>query len=187
MDKTKNSEYWSLLAENAIGDEAALTELYEYFFPRVYQYLLGKTKNPDLADDLVSDTFLRMYQHLDQFDARKGAFSTWLFRIAVNVLNKHFTSKAHAMHEAWDEDFDPADEAEKIPEAEIVSRSQNEALRAAIMELPERQRQILEMTYWLDMKSNEIAEQLGMAPSSVRVALKQARDKLRELLEDYRP
>lgn len=55
------------------------------------------------------------------------------------------------------------------------------------MELPERQRQILEMTYWLDMKSNEIAEQLGMAPSSVRVALKQARDKLRELLEDYRP
>ena len=187
MNKTKNSEYWSLLAENAIGDEAALTELYGYFFPRVYQYLLGKTKNPDLADDLVGDAFLRMYQHLDQFDARKGAFSTWLFRIAVNVLNKHFTSKAHAMHETWDEDFDPADEAEKTPEAEIVSKSQNEALRAAIMELPERQRQILEMTYWLDMKSNEIAEQLGMAPSSVRVALKQARDKLRELLEDYRP
>ena len=89
-------------------------------------------------------------------------------------------------HEAWDEDFDPADEAERTPEAAVVSQSQNEVLRAAIMELPERQRQILEMTYWLDMKSNEIAEQLGMAPSSVRVALKQARDKLRELLEDYR-
>ena len=49
--------------------------------------------------------------------------------------------------------------------------------------LSDRERKILEMTYWLDMKSNEVGEALGMAPSSVRVALKQAREKLRKMLE----
>ena len=63
-----------------------------------------------------------------------------------------------------------------IPQQEV------EELRNAIKRLPERQQKILEMTYWLEMKSNEIAEVLGIAPSSVRVALKQARDSLREML-----
>ena len=58
-----------------------------------------------------------------------------------------------------------------------------EELRAAILRLPERQQKILEMAYWLEMNSTEIAEQLGMAPSSVRVALKQARDRLKEILQ----
>lgn len=186
MNETKSSKYWSKLAASAVGDEAALTELYGHFFPRVYQYLLGKTKDSSLADDLVSDTFLRMYEHLEQFDPQKGAFSTWLFRIAQNVMNKHYGSKAYTTSEAWDEDFDPADAAEKAPEAQTLSKERSEALRAAMMKLPERQRQILEMTYWLDMKSNEIAERLGMAPSSVRVALKQARDRLEEILKDWR-
>ena len=183
MNKTKNSEYWSLLAENAIGDEAALTELYGYFFPRVYQYLLGKTKNPDLADDLVSDTFLRMYQHLDQFDARKGAFSTWLFRIAQNALYKKNQDK-HAVHDAeWEENFNPSAPETEMPERQFLNKERNKEILEAIAKLPKRQQDIIKMTYWMDMKSDEIAQKLSIAPSSVRVTLKKAREKLRELLD----
>ena len=71
MSENKNMAYWGALAVRAIRDPAALTELYEYYFPRVYQYLLGKTKDSSLADELVSDTFVRMYQHLEQFDPDK--------------------------------------------------------------------------------------------------------------------
>ena len=183
MSENKNMAYWGALAARAIRDPAALTELYEYYFPRVYQYLLGRTKDSSLADELVSDTFIRMYQHLEQFDPAKGAFSTWLFRIAQNVLNKYYGSKSYTMHVPWEESFDPADDRQETPEGQFLTREGTEELRAAILQLSERQQKILEMAYWLEMNSTEIAEQLGMAPSSVRVALKQARDRLKKILQ----
>lgn len=183
MNTSKNTAYWGQLAVKAIREPAALTELYEYFFPRVYQYLLGRTKDSSLSDELVSDTFIRMYQHLEQFDPAKGAFSTWLFRIAQNVLNKYYGSKSYTMTVPWDESFDPADERQDTPEGEVLTQERTAELRAAILQLPVRQQQILEMAYWQEMNSTEIAEKLDMAPSSVRVALKQARDSLRKILQ----
>ena len=180
----KQTDPWGQLAIKAIHDEQAFTELYEHFFPKVYQYLLKKTQDSHLADEMVESAFVRMYQHLSQYDPAKGAFSTWLFRIAQNVLNKHYGSKAVTMHVAWDETFNPAAPEHETPEKQALTKEGSQELHDAIMKLPERQRQILEMTYWLEMKSADIAEQLGMAPSSVRVALKQARDKLRELLAE---
>ncbi|MBR3721505.1 MAG: RNA polymerase sigma factor [Selenomonadaceae bacterium] len=177
----KRTDPWGQLAVKAIHDEQAFTELYEYFFPRVYQYLLKKTQDSHLADEMVESAFVRMYQHLSQYVPEKGAFSTWLFRIAQNVLNKHYGSKAVTMHTAWEETFDPVAPEKETPEEQALTKERSRELRDAIMKLPPRQRQILEMTYWLDMKSADIAEQLGMAPSSVRVALKQARDALRKL------
>ena len=183
MSEIKNTGYWGELAVKAISDPAALTELYAYYFPRVYQYLLGRTKDSSLADELVSDTFVRMYQHLEQFDPAKGAFSTWLFRIAQNVLNKYYGSKSYALTVPWEESFDPADEQQDTPEGQALTRERTEELRVAILQLPKRQQKILEMAYWLEMNSTEIAAKLDMAPSSVRVALKQARDALRKILQ----
>ena len=184
MNGKKPMDYWGQMAVRAAYDEQAFTELYGYFFPRVYQFLLKKTQDSHLADELVETAFIRMYQHLSQYDPEKGAFSTWLFRIAQNVLNKHYGSKAVTMHLPWEENFDPAAPDREIPEKQALSKERSMELYTALQKLPERQRQILEMTYWLDMKSNEIAEQLGMAPSSVRVSLKQSREKLRELLAE---
>lgn len=180
----KETDPWGKLAVKAVHDEQAFTELYEYFFPRVYQYLLKKTQDSHLADEIVESAFVRMYQHLSQYAPEKGAFSTWLFRIAQNVLNKHYGSKAVTMNAAWEETFDPAAPETETPEKQALTEERSRELRDAIMKLPQRQRRILEMTYWLEMKSADIAEQMGMAPSSVRVALKQARDKLREILAE---
>lgn len=180
----KQTDPWGQLAVKAIHEEQAFTELYEYFFPRVYQYLLKKTKDNHLADEMVEIAFVRMYQHLSQYAPEKGAFSTWLFRIAQNVLNRHYGSKAVTMHTAWEETFDPAAPEQETPEKRALTRERSQELHDAIMKLPQRQRQVLEMTYWLEMKSADIAERLGMAPSTVRVALKQARDRLRELLAE---
>ena len=178
----KDTAYWGRVAQAAVTDERAFTELYEHFFPRVYQYLLKRTCDSTLADELVSDTFLRCFQHLKDYDPERGAFSTWLFRIAQNAMNKRYGSREFTSETAWDDAFDPAGPDSETPEQQALSAERSEELRNAIKQLPERQQKILEMTYWLEMKSNEIAEVLGMAPSSVRVALKQARDRLREIL-----
>ena len=178
----KDTAYWGRVAQAAVTDEIAFTELYEHFFPRVYQYLLKRTCDSTLADELVSDTFLRCFKHLKDYDPERGAFSTWLFRIAQNAMNKRYGSREFTSETAWDDAFDPAGPDSETPEQQALSAERSEELRNAIKQLPERQQKILEMTYWLEMKSNEIAEVLGIAPSSVRVALKQARDSLRKML-----
>lgn len=180
----KNSAYWSRLAVAAITEPEALTELYEYYFPRVYQHILKKTGDSSLADELVSDTFMRMYEHLDQFDPQRGAFSTWLFRIAQNSINSYYGSKSYVTAAPWDEEFDPSDPHGCSPEKQALGKERTEELKKAIQKLPQRQQQILEMAYWLEMSSNEIAEKLGSTPGSIRVTLNQARNKLKELLEE---
>ncbi len=60
----KDTDYWGRVAQAAVTDEGAFTELYEHFFPRVYKFLLNRTLDSTLADELVSDTFLRCFQHL---------------------------------------------------------------------------------------------------------------------------
>ena len=180
----KDKDYWGRLAQAAIKDEAAFSELYDHFFPRVYQYILGKTKDESLSDELVSDTFIRMYRHLNQYEPQRGAFSTWLFRIAQNVISKYYGRKEHDVLAPWDDNFDFAAPEHENPEKQALTKERSEELRIAMGKLKERDRRILEMTYWLNMKSNEIGEALGMAPSSVRVALKQAKDRLRVLLDE---
>lgn len=64
-----------------------------------------------------------------------------------------------------------------------LTKESSREIQEALLKLSEKERRVLEMTYWLNMKSNEVGEALGMAPSTVWVTLKQARDKLKVLLE----
>lgn len=52
------------MAVDAITDEEAFTELYNNFFPRIYKFLLSKTADSDIADEIISNPFLKMYEHL---------------------------------------------------------------------------------------------------------------------------
>lgn len=184
LPQNKGIEYWGNLAKKAVTDDDAFSELYDYFFPRIYQYLLSKTKDTHLADEVVSDTFIRMYQHLDDYDPARGAFSTWLWRIAQNALYKCYGRKSASMNVAWEENFDPVAPETETPERQMLSKEENEKIRRAMMQLTERQQKIVEMTYWLDMKSPEIAKILGIEPDTVRATLRQARAKLKKLLEN---
>ena len=175
--------YLNRLAIRAVTDEAAFVELYNEFFPVVYRFLLSKSKNGEVADEAVSRTFLNMYAHLGEYDESRGAFSTWLFRIAVNELRMIFRAKQRSLDMAWDERFDPPAPEHASPEERVLAGERREELRQALLKLSERDRRIITMTYWLDMKSEEIAEELDMKPNSVRVALKRARAELREYLE----
>ena len=184
--ETSNDErraYLNRLAIRAVTDEAAFVELYNEFFPVVYRFLLSKSKNGEVADEAISRTFLNMYAHLGEYDESRGAFSTWLFRIAVNELRMIFRAMQRSLDTAWDEGFDPPAPEHEDPEARALDRERNEELRQALLKLSERDRRIITMTYWLDMKSEEIAAELDMKPNSVRVALKRARAELREYLE----
>ena len=80
----RRSGYYNELAERARYDKEAFSELYDYFFPRVYNFIFAKVKNTEQADDIISITFEKIFVKLGDYDSGKGAFSTWIFRIALN-------------------------------------------------------------------------------------------------------
>ena len=186
MTKEKSNEerrlYWNKIAKLAVTDEAAFVELYNEFFPVVYKFLLSKSRSGEMADEAVSRTFLNMYAHLGEYDEKRGAFSTWLFRIAVNELRMIFRVKQSSLDTSWDEGFDPPAPEKESPETRIMKQEQEKELHDALQKLPEREQKILTMTYWLEMKSGEVAKALGMTPDNVRHVLMEARKKLRVLL-----
>lgn len=177
-------DYYNELAIRATTDEAAFEELYEHFFPRVYNFIYARLKNSSDADDVTSTTFLKMNENLDSYDPAKAAFSTWLFRIASNALIDH-TRQAEKNYETeWDEFFDPAAPEYDTPEVKMMSSETNRELLMALDKLNERERRIIELKFWGDMDTRSIAEILDMKESNVRVTLHRTLAKLKNILGD---
>lgn len=183
-ETTKDADYWNNLATLAIEDEAALTELYNHFFPKVYKFLMVKLKNTDAADDLASSVFMKMYKGLEGFDSEKASFATWLNRIAANEIKMYFRTKSRKgdKETEWDEDFEPPADDAYEPEKQALEKERAQELKSAIMTLPERERQIIEMTYWLNLTPKEIAAEMDMTPNHVSVSLRRAKQMLKERL-----
>lgn len=178
----RRASYYNELAERAKNDKEAFGELYDYFFPRVYSYIFGKVKNSNQADDIISITFEKVFMKLDDYDSTKGAFSTWIFRIAINEMNNLFRGQTRRNEAAWEDFFNPAD-SRNTPEQQMVSDEGDRHLLIAMEKLGEREKKIVSLKYFADVSNKEIAEMLDMTPSNVGVVLHRTLEKLRKILE----
>lgn len=180
----KNIIYWNNLATEAATDKNLFTELYEYFFPRVYKFILAKTADSDSADEVVSNTFWKVYKNLSAYDKKKAAFSTWIYRIAENELKMFWRSKKYKNdnEDEWTEEFNPIAPEFDEPEQKILQSEMQNKIRAALEKLSERERKIIEMTYWLNYPPRKISEILDLKPNTVSVILKRAKENLKKYL-----
>ena len=177
-------EFYNELATRATTDEEAFEELYEYFFPRVYNFIFARLKNVADADDVTSITFMKMNENLDSYDPTKAAFSTWLFRIANNALIDHTRRHDKKNETEWDDLLDPAAPDREEPEAVIMTGETNRELLAALDKLNERERRIVELKFWGDLDTRAIAEIISMTEGNVRVTLHRALAKMKNILGD---
>lgn len=177
-------EFYNELALRATTDEEAFEELYEYFFPRVYNFIFARLKNVADADDVTSITFMKMNENLESYDPTKAAFSTWLFRIANNALIDHTRRHEKKNETEWDDLLDPAAPEREEPESVMMSGETSRELLAALSKLNERERRIVELKFWGDLDTREIAEILSMTEGNVRVTLHRTLGKLKNILGD---
>ena len=177
-------DYYSRLAQRATTDEAAFEELYEYFFPRVYNFIYARLKNSADADDVASITFMKMNENLERYDSNKAAFSTWLFRIAGNAIIDHTRRASNFQETEWEEFFDPAAPEYQEPERQMITSETSRGLLSALDKLNERERRIIELRYWGEQDTRTIAEILSMTESNVRVTLHRAIGKLKNILKE---
>ena len=129
-----------------------------------------------LAEDAVQETFLKAYRSFDQF---RGECSekTWLTRIAVNTCRDY-------QRGGWFRHVDRNVTPEMLPvAADTQPDMEDYDLSLAVMKLPRKLKEVILLYYYYDMGTEEIAETLGIAQSSVSNRLRRGREKLRGLLE----
>lgn len=179
MDKN----YYNQLAELAINDDEAFTELYEKYFPQVYGMIFARLKDVTAADDVVSEIFMKVALNLDSHD-KKYAFSTWLFTIARNTLADYYRRQIRRFEESWDAFLDREAPIIDQPEEKLLASEQTEELLRAVGKLTELQRRIIELKYWSELSNVETAEILGLSASNVGFIHYQAMKRLRAMLAE---
>ncbi|MBM3300785.1 MAG: sigma-70 family RNA polymerase sigma factor [Deltaproteobacteria bacterium] len=184
----------ALVLEAQKGSGAHFDALVDRYTPIVYRIALGITRNPFEAEEVVQETFLRAFKHLDQFSPSKATFRTWLLTITRNQsinLFKSLKRKAARFlldHESGTAESEYAGDArsDQSQDAEhlLSTKQQYARVKKALARLPERQQTALMLKTQENMSYEEIASIMNTSVSSVESLLFRARKKLLELLED---
>ena len=162
------------------GDEAALAELYNLYFPRVYRYILARMGNPYDAEDLSEEVFLRVLDAIERFQWREAPFSAWLFRIAHNaVISQRRKDGARGRSSPLSEALPVNSQG---PEEMVENRlALNEIMKAAET-LPEAQRRVISLRFAAGLTVAETARAMGKGEGNVKVIQHKAIAKLRGML-----
>ena len=180
-----------VLARVLAGDEDAFAMLVRRYEPKLRAYVGGIVSVEEEARDLVQETFIRAWRHLEQYDAR-FRFSTWLFRIAHNVAIDHLRRRRQPTvslelgedDEGADLRMDPAD-ARRGPLGDLANRELAGALAREIERLPESYRELVTLRHLVGLSYNEIADLKGLPLGTVKNKLFRAHSVLREVLGPY--
>ncbi len=178
-----------LLAQCQGGDKHAWDALVEAYWQRLYGFAWQSTKNPELAHDLVQETFLRVVQKLERYDHR-NKFDAWLFRILVNLIRDH--SRARVRRPIRSTVIDNVTGAEITddmaartgPPSDPVHHQEDvQRLYEALEQLPDMDRQVLLMRHYGEMPFKDIAKTLNCPLGTVLARAHRALEKLRVFME----
>lgn len=160
--------------------EAAFRELLGLYKERLYWQIRNIVKNHDDTDDVLQNTFLKVFRNIDKFKGESQLFS-WMYRIATNEAITFLNKKAKKLKISSEElqlqilenlESDVYFEGDKI----------QLKLQKAISTLPEKQQQVFNMKYFQELKYKEISEILGTSEGALKASYHIATKKLKEYL-----
>ena len=183
-----NAEDVALMRRIVEADETALGALYDRWVRSLYSLVLHLLKDPDEAEDVVEETFWQAWKKADSYEPSKGAVSTWLLTIGRRKALDRLRAKKRSGTDTVPGDFNFADLPSTAPDpaTEVEGAELREQVRTALSELPDEQREVLELGYFSGLSQSEIAEATGQPLGTVKTRMRLAMQKLREPLSMYR-
>jgi RNA polymerase sigma-70 factor (ECF subfamily) len=181
-----------LAAQVARGESAALEALYDRYAATVLGIALKVIGDQALAEDVLQETFWRVWKGAATFQRERGAFTSWLFRIARNLAIDGYRRQSvrpQVLYSA--QDVESVLETAPDPDMDVAEQAQSllkhRQIQKALAALPGVQRQVIEMAYFLGMTRQEIAEVTGEALGTIHTRARLALQKLRGELskEDF--
>lgn len=169
-----------LAARVAQGDRTAFETLYDRHASIVLGITLRITGERAIAEDLLQETFWRMWQGAVTYRPQHGSFTDWLFRIARNLaIDVHQQRGVHPKAS-----MDATEANSNTNERESAqSNFKAQQVQNALQTLPPQQRQVIELAYFSGMTCQEIAKTTGELPAAIQTQARLGIQKLREALE----
>jgi len=170
-----------LIRAVASGDHAALQTLMDNWKKPLFAFCYRSTGNQQTAEDLVMETFVRLYRSADRYDPR-APFKAWIFRIARNLVQNEWrrqSRKPAVPVESSDLEFLAGAGGDHRS-----SQETKETLDLALQSLPEKYRTALLLVIQQEMSNEEAARTMGILPTHFRVLLYRARKSLKQKMEE---
>jgi RNA polymerase sigma-70 factor, ECF subfamily len=150
----------------------------------LFRFLGGFGLGQATAEDLAQETFLRAYRHLDDFDAAKASFSSWLCTIAKHLaMNEAARSRSRLPHVEISETSPGTDPAVPAVTQELLEKAESRArLRAELAKLPEPLRSAVVLAYMKELSMDDIAAVTGCSTGTVKSRIYRGKQMLRVAL-----
>ena len=194
----------ALVREVAAGSQDALAALYDRHADAVFGAAIRLTSDRQVAEEVVQETFLALWNRAELFDPNTGSLAAWLHTIARNRTVDRLRAAGRrpnlvALSSAAGADENDTAALERIaasgtvlggadlgpgPEGELAATELREVIRDALAELPEHERTALVLAYSAELTQSEIAERLGWPLGTVKTRTRRALMRLREVLSD---
>jgi RNA polymerase sigma-70 factor, ECF subfamily len=163
---TENGRVRGLVERAQRGDRSALEELYLTHFDRIYSYLHMSVGSRHDAEDLTTQTFVKMLESIGRFRWQSVPFSAWLFRIAHNLAMDHFRSRRRWQPE--EEIPEPSGAEETSAEEQALALIGQTSLMELIARLSPEQRQVLTLKFVFRFTNGEVATILEKTEGAVK-------------------
>lgn len=177
------------LVRQARESPDAFAQLYDQYYPKIFGYVLRRSANIEVAQDITSETFLKALGKLWQFQWRNVSFSSWLYKIATNEINQYFRraeyKKSVSLEELQERGLEllsPHDPENELIEAQEKLQQHQDFLeiQEKISRLSAKYQEVIALRFFEKKQIKEIAEILGKREGTIKSLLHRAVEKLRE-------
>lgn len=159
-------------------DEAAFAEIFLHFAPRVKAFLMKSGASASLAEECAQDVMATLWHKAHLFNPERASVATWIFTIARN--RRIDALRKQRRPEPEDLGWGPEPEPEQ---AEVLGLQQDSVrLAKALLQLPEKQRDLVEMAYFGELSHMEIAEETGLPLGTIKSRIRLAIERLRHAM-----
>jgi RNA polymerase sigma-70 factor (ECF subfamily) len=164
-------------------DPRAMADLYDRFGRLAYSVILSVVRDPSVAEDLVQETFLRVWNRAHVFEADRGALGPWLLTIARNRAIDHIRSAGSRMQRSSTE-FDAREHPSLFVDMEkdVLNSESARVIRKALTRLNTNQQKVIELAYYEGLSQTEMAERMGQPLGTIKTWVRAALKLLREHL-----
>jgi RNA polymerase sigma-70 factor (ECF subfamily) len=161
-------------------DPQALAELYDRYGRLVYSLILRIVRDSGVTEDLVQETYLRVWNRVHGFDAQKGSIAPWLLAVARNRAIDYLRSSGGRERNAME--FEETDHPGLYidMERDILTSDKARVLKQAMSKLPPNHKQVIELAYFEGLSQTEMARKLGQPLGTIKTWVRTALKTLRE-------
>ncbi len=175
-----------LIERHRTGDSEAFPLLMKRYLRPTYHFALHFTREEGSAEDIVQETFIKAWRHLDRFNAEKK-FKTWIFTIAKNTAYDYLKKKRAIPFSSFDDDdgenpIEAIDDANLLPDVLFEKKEIAATLARALEEMSPPNRTLLTLRYLEDFSLEEISEILGEPYNTIKSRHGRALKSLKDII-----